>query len=147
MTHRGQNSHVTIFTGHEDPEKSESSIDFAALAKLGGTQVMLMGVERIDAITPGNDGERSSSRFAGRADSLGDNGPPGNARRDTLEHRAARYRSEVRGAGGGGFWRVVSLREESELVRKATAVRKTDRRDPDAEAGGRVERTIARAGR
>jgi uroporphyrinogen III methyltransferase / synthase len=50
VTHRGKNSHVTFFTGHEDPEKSESSIDFAALAKLGGTQVMLMGIDRIEAI-------------------------------------------------------------------------------------------------
>jgi uroporphyrinogen III methyltransferase/synthase len=50
VTHRGKNSHVTFFTGHEDPEKSESAVDFAALAKLGGTQVMLMGVERIGAI-------------------------------------------------------------------------------------------------
>src|SRR5450432_1261666 len=50
VTHRGMTSHVTFFTGHEDPEKVESSIDFAALAKLGGTQVMLMGVERIEAI-------------------------------------------------------------------------------------------------
>jgi len=50
LTHRGQNSHVTFFTGHEDPEKAESSIDFDALAKLGGTQVMLMGVERIEVI-------------------------------------------------------------------------------------------------
>ena len=50
VTHRGKNSHVTFFTGHEDPEKSASAIDFAALAKLGGTQVMLMGVERIGAI-------------------------------------------------------------------------------------------------
>jgi uroporphyrinogen III methyltransferase / synthase len=50
VTHRGKNSHVTFFTGHEDPEKSGSAIDFAALAKLGGTQVMLMGVERIGAI-------------------------------------------------------------------------------------------------
>jgi uroporphyrinogen III methyltransferase/synthase len=50
VTHRGKNSHVTFFTGHENPEKSESSIDFAALAKLGGTQVMLMGVERIGVI-------------------------------------------------------------------------------------------------
>ena len=50
VTHRGKNSHVTFFTGHEDPEKSEGSIDFGALAKLGGTQVMLMGVERIEAI-------------------------------------------------------------------------------------------------
>ncbi|MEP7014071.1 MAG: uroporphyrinogen-III C-methyltransferase [Verrucomicrobiota bacterium] len=51
VTHRGENSHVTFFTGHEDPAKSESAIDFAALAKLGGTQVMLMGVERLEAIT------------------------------------------------------------------------------------------------
>ncbi len=50
VTHRGMTSHVTFFTGHEDPEKTESSIDFGALAKIGGTQVMLMGVERIDAI-------------------------------------------------------------------------------------------------
>ena len=47
VTHRSQNSHVTFFTGHEDPSKSESAVDFAALAKLGGTQVMLMGVERL----------------------------------------------------------------------------------------------------
>jgi len=51
MTHRAHNSHVTFFTGHEDPAKSESAIDYAALAKLGGTQVMLMGVERLGAIT------------------------------------------------------------------------------------------------
>jgi uroporphyrinogen III methyltransferase/synthase len=51
MTHRTQNSHVTFFTGHEDPAKTESAIDYAALAKLGGTQVMLMGVERLGAIT------------------------------------------------------------------------------------------------
>ncbi len=50
VTHRGMTSHVTFFTGHEDPEKTQSSIDFEALAKIGGTQVMLMGIERIDAI-------------------------------------------------------------------------------------------------
>jgi uroporphyrinogen III methyltransferase/synthase len=51
MTHRAHNSHVTFFTGHEDPAKAESAIDYAALAKLGGTQVMLMGVERLGPIT------------------------------------------------------------------------------------------------
>jgi uroporphyrinogen III methyltransferase/synthase len=50
VTHRAENSHVTFFTGHEDPLKTKSSIDYAALAKLGGTQVMLMGVERIEAV-------------------------------------------------------------------------------------------------
>src|SRR5467141_1045516 len=50
VTHRAENSHVTFFTGHEDPEKTGSPIDYAALAKLGGTQVMLMGVQRLEAI-------------------------------------------------------------------------------------------------
>ncbi|PYJ47727.1 MAG: uroporphyrinogen-III C-methyltransferase [Verrucomicrobia bacterium] len=51
VTHRAENSHVTFFTGHEDPAKTEGAIDYAALAKLGGTQVMLMGVERLGSIT------------------------------------------------------------------------------------------------
>jgi uroporphyrinogen III methyltransferase/synthase len=50
MTHRAHNSHVTFFSGHEDPAKPESAIDYAALAKLGGTQVMMMGVERLGSI-------------------------------------------------------------------------------------------------
>ena len=50
VTHRADNSHVTFFTGHEDPSKEKTAIDYAALAKLGGTQVMLMGMERMDAI-------------------------------------------------------------------------------------------------
>ncbi len=51
MTHRAHNSHVTFFTGHEDPAKTESAIDYGSLAKLGGTQVMLMGVERLGKVT------------------------------------------------------------------------------------------------
>src|SRR3984893_19041178 len=50
VTHRAENSHVTFFTGHEDPDKTGSPIDYAALAKLGGTQVMLMGVQRLESI-------------------------------------------------------------------------------------------------
>src|SRR2546426_12501891 len=51
VTNRAENSHVTFFTGHEDPSKTKSVINYAALAKLGGTQVMLMGVERLGSIT------------------------------------------------------------------------------------------------
>ncbi len=50
VTHRAHNVQLTIFTGHEDPTKTASSLDFAALAQARGTKVMLMGVERIDAI-------------------------------------------------------------------------------------------------
>jgi uroporphyrinogen III methyltransferase/synthase len=51
VTHRDFTSSLTIFTGHEDPEKKESSLDYAKLAALPGTKVMLMGVERIGPIT------------------------------------------------------------------------------------------------
>src|SRR5436853_6809829 len=47
VTHRGLSSQVTFFTGHENPEKAESAINYAALARLGGTQVMLQEVQRI----------------------------------------------------------------------------------------------------
>jgi uroporphyrinogen III methyltransferase / synthase len=51
LTYREKNSHVTFFTGHQDPTKGKSSVDFEALARLGGTQVMLMGIERLETIT------------------------------------------------------------------------------------------------
>src|SRR5436190_12347051 len=47
VTHRDFCSQLTIFTGHEDPEKTESSLDFAQLARTPGTRIMLMGVGRI----------------------------------------------------------------------------------------------------
>lgn len=53
VTHRGCNTALTIFTGHEDPSKSESSLDYAAIASAPGTKVMLMGVERLASITAG----------------------------------------------------------------------------------------------
>src|SRR6266576_6270127 len=33
VTHRAENSHVTFFTGHEDPGKKQTAIDFQALAR------------------------------------------------------------------------------------------------------------------
>ena len=51
VTHRACNSQLTIFTGHEDPTKAETSIDYAHIVKTGGTKVMLMGVERLGSIT------------------------------------------------------------------------------------------------
>lgn len=50
VTHRSHCSQLTIFTGHEDPTKPDSSLDYAKIAKADGTKVMLMGVERIGEI-------------------------------------------------------------------------------------------------
>ena len=51
VTHRDHTSQLLIFTGHEDPTKPESALDYARLATQPGTRVMLMGVERIGPIT------------------------------------------------------------------------------------------------
>ena len=51
VTHRDLASTVTFVTGHEDPTKTESSIDWKSLAQLRGTKVFLMGVERLREIT------------------------------------------------------------------------------------------------
>ncbi len=51
VTHRGHNAQLTVFTGHEDPDKPGTSVDYAQIARQPGTKVMLMGVERLGKIT------------------------------------------------------------------------------------------------
>lgn len=51
VTHREHASQLTIFTGHEDPSKPESRVDYKAIASQPGTKVMLMGVTQIEKIT------------------------------------------------------------------------------------------------
>lgn len=51
VTHREHASSVSFVTGHEDPTKPESAIDWEALAETGGTIVVLMGVGRLPAYT------------------------------------------------------------------------------------------------
>ncbi|MFC7132652.1 MULTISPECIES: uroporphyrinogen-III C-methyltransferase [Salinibaculum] len=51
ITHRDHASSVTFVTGHEDPDKEESAVDWAALAAGGGTIVVLMGVTRLPEYT------------------------------------------------------------------------------------------------
>ncbi|HEX5990728.1 MAG TPA: uroporphyrinogen-III C-methyltransferase [Solirubrobacterales bacterium] len=47
VTHRDDASAVAFVTGHEDPEKEESALDWAALARFPGTLVFYMGVKRL----------------------------------------------------------------------------------------------------
>ncbi len=51
ITHREHCSSFTVLTGHEDPTKEETSLDWKHLAADKGTKVVLMGVERIRQIT------------------------------------------------------------------------------------------------
>ena len=51
VTHRGLSTHFTVVTGHEDPEKGTTDTNWDALARAGGTLVILMGAGHIGEIT------------------------------------------------------------------------------------------------
>ena len=51
VTHRDHTSSVSFVTGHEDPTKPESAVEWDALAATGGTIVVLMGVGKLPEYT------------------------------------------------------------------------------------------------
>jgi uroporphyrinogen III methyltransferase/synthase len=50
VTHRDRASAVALITGHEDPLKEESALDYAALASFPGTLVLYMGIRNLPKI-------------------------------------------------------------------------------------------------
>ena len=50
LTHRGFCSRLTLITGHEDPTKESSTIDWPQVARTPGTKVIMMGTDRIGEI-------------------------------------------------------------------------------------------------
>lgn len=50
VTHRGSSTSVTFVTGHEDPTKDTTTTDWNALARVGGTIVLYMGVKSLPGI-------------------------------------------------------------------------------------------------
>jgi uroporphyrinogen III methyltransferase/synthase len=51
LTHRDFTSNFTVFTGHEGDGKSSSSLDFDQIARISGTNVILMGVTHLHELT------------------------------------------------------------------------------------------------
>jgi uroporphyrin-III C-methyltransferase len=51
VTHRELATSFTVVTGHEQQTSTSSSVNWAALAALGGTLVIMMGVETLPQIT------------------------------------------------------------------------------------------------
>ncbi|HEX5413116.1 MAG TPA: uroporphyrinogen-III C-methyltransferase [Terriglobia bacterium] len=51
LTHRDLSSSVTFVTGHEDPSKSSSSVDWTSLATATDTLVLFMGVRNLSEIS------------------------------------------------------------------------------------------------
>ncbi len=50
VTLRHRSTSVTVVTGHEDPAKGEPQVDWEAVARVGGTIVILMGVTHLRTI-------------------------------------------------------------------------------------------------
>lgn len=50
VTQRHVSSALTVITGHEDPAKPASDINYAAIAQTGGTLVIVMGIRRVSQI-------------------------------------------------------------------------------------------------
>ncbi len=50
VTLRNVSTSVTVVTGHEDPSKPEPQVDWEAIARVGGTIVILMGVTHLRQI-------------------------------------------------------------------------------------------------
>lgn len=50
VTHRGVSASFHVITGHEDPTKKESMLDYSVLAKLSGTLLFLMGISNLSKI-------------------------------------------------------------------------------------------------
>jgi uroporphyrin-III C-methyltransferase len=51
VTHRGVAATVTVVSAHVEPGADRDPVDWDALARLGGTVVVLMGVARLPAVT------------------------------------------------------------------------------------------------
>jgi uroporphyrinogen III methyltransferase/synthase len=51
LTHRDHASAVAFITGHEDPAKASSALDYTSLARFPGTLVFYMGLHRLESIT------------------------------------------------------------------------------------------------
>lgn len=50
LTHRELASVLTVVTGHEDPDKECARVDWGAVARAGGTLVVMMGMKRLRQI-------------------------------------------------------------------------------------------------
>jgi uroporphyrinogen III methyltransferase/synthase len=66
VTHRDDASAVAFVTGHEDPEKTETALDWQALAGFPGTLVFYMGVKNLGRnaealIAAGRDGDEPAA--------------------------------------------------------------------------------------
>ena len=148
VTHRDLASAVAFVTGHEDPAKDESALDWDALAAFPGTLVLYMGVKNLP----------TDRRAADRRRAAG-----GPARgRDRARHAArpadgvrARSTTSPRAVGDAGLRApaitvigpAAGLRETLAWIERAAAARQGRGGHARAGAGERAGRAAGGAGR
>ncbi len=106
VTHRGLASAVALVTGHEDPTKAETAIDWPALAAFPGTLVLYMGVRRLPDIAAALMAGRTSTGRAGGGGGSGHASHPahrhGHARDDRRDRPSRGRAGAVDHRGGAG---------------------------------------------
>ena len=95
VTHRDAASAVAFVTGHEDPEKPESALDWDALARFPGTLVLYMGIKNLPLIAERLDG--GGARPSGAGGGGGARDVSGTAHAGRHARRASRARVEAEG--------------------------------------------------
>ena len=145
VTHRDLASAVAFVTGHEDPAKDESALDWEALARFPGTLVLYMGVKNLPRIAEsliaagrpagpagGRGGARHPARAARGERTAGRDRRPRGGRGPA---RARDHRGRPRGRAAG----------DARLDRVAAAARQGGGRHARAGAGERAGRAAGRA--
>ena len=147
VTHRDAASAVAFVTGHEDPAKPESALDWEALAAFPGTLVIYMGVRQLDAITQHL---KTAGRPATEPAAVIERGtlPDQRVVTGTLETIAGIAEQQgIRAPAVSLFGPVAALRARSRVARGASAGGCDDRGHARPGAGERSGVAPARAGR
>ena len=138
VTHRGVATRFTVVTGHEDPTKGAADVDWAALARAGGTLVILMGVGRLGEIA---DALVAGGRDAATPVAVIRDGTLGS--QETVTGTLATIATDAAArapAGGRRRGRRRRAARDHRVGRAAAAARRDGRRDaragPGARAGG-----------
>ena len=97
VTQRGMASAVAFVTGHEDPRKPESSVDWPALAAFPGTLVFYMGMRALPRIAQRLTEEGRSADEPVAVVERGHDGRPARRHRHAGRHRRARARRRASG--------------------------------------------------
>ena len=147
VTHRDDASAVAFVTGHEDPEKEDSALDYEALADFPGTLVFYMGVKALPRIA-----ERliEAGRDASEPAAVVERGTlPGQLTvTSTLEGiAAAAEEAGIEPPSVTVVGPVAGAARADRLARAPAAARQEGRRHPSASAGQRARPPARRARR